>query len=332
MSTIEVMQSDEATFGAQVERHRRELQVHCYRMLGSLEDSEDLVQETFLRAWRKRDTYAGRASVRAWLYRIATNACLDALERRPRRLPPPAGPVVASPGIAAPPRSEVTWLQPVPDELLAASEAEPDAAAVEKETIELAFMVAIQHVPPRPRAVLIVRDVLGWSANETAALLDTSVAAVNSALQRARATMKEQLPERRAEWAPGADPSEQERALLQRYVDAVDQGDAAAVAALIREDATFTMPPDPQWWAGRDAMVAAWLEGGFGTEAIGEFRCTVTYANRQPAVANYVRKPGDTEFRPLAIDVLRIEDGMVADITAFTGDAMFAAFGLPPTL
>src|SRR3954452_14616167 len=176
---------DESTFSALVERHRRELQLHCYRMLGNFEESEDLTQETFLRAWRRRETYAGRASLRAWLYRIATNACLDALERRPPRVPSADG--------------EVAWLQPYPDDLLAPDSSEQ---VVERETIELAFLIAIQYLAPRPRAVLILRDVLGWRARDVAALLETSVAGVNSALQRARAVLKEHLPAERGEWAP----------------------------------------------------------------------------------------------------------------------------------
>ena len=215
---------DEAAFSALVERHRHELQVHCYRMLGSFDDAEDQLQETFLRAWRRRATYAGRSTFRAWLYRIATNACLDELARRPRR---PSG-------------GEVPWLQPYPDALLEAVPAEagdPDAAAVEKETIELAFMVAIQHLPPQARAVLILRDVLGWPAKDAAALLGTSVAAVNSALQRARADMRAHLPERRLEWAPGTDPTAAERELLARYVDAHERADLDALAATMRADA-----------------------------------------------------------------------------------------------
>ena len=197
--------TDETTFSALVERHRRELQVHCYRMLGSFEESEDLTQETFLRAWRRRETYAGRASLRAWLYRIATNACLDALEKRPRK-PSENG--------------EIAWLQPFPDELLAelpSADSEPDAEVVARETIELAFMVAIQHLPPRPRAVLILRDVLGWRARDTAELLETSEASVNSALQRARAGLKEHLPEKRNDWT-GAELGPVERELLDRYM------------------------------------------------------------------------------------------------------------------
>jgi len=312
-----------AAFAALAERHRRELHVHCYRMLGSFEDSEDMVQETLLRAWRKRGSFQGRSTLRAWLYRIATNACLDDLERRPRR--------ASRPGAAA---FEVTWLQPYPDRLLdeiASSEAEPDAAVVEKETIELAFLVAIQHLPPRARAVLLLRDVLGWSAKETAALLEVSVAAVNSALQRARAAMAQHLPERRLEWAAGADPSAQERALLDRYIEASDRGDAEALAGLLRADARFAMPPEPELYVGREAIVTGWVEGGFGSDAFGAMRCMETRANRQPAVACFLRRPGDTAYRALALDVLRIEDGAVAEITTFVPD-LFPAFDLPPTL
>ena len=316
MTTMEL--NDQATFEAHAERHRRELQLHCYRMLGSLEESEDLVQETFLRAWRRRETYAGRSTVRAWLYRIATNACLDALQRRPRR---PHG-------------GEVPWLQPYPDELLegiAEPDAEPDAKVVAKETLELAFMVAIQHLPAKTRAVLILRDVLDWPAKDTAALLETSVAAVNSALQRARAGLKEHLPERRLEWAPGADPTQAERELLDRYIEASERADPHALAALMREDSTWSMPPEPGLWRGRDAIVAAWVEGGMGTAEFGRFRCLLTSANLQPAVACYLHRPGESEYRALALDVLRIEEGAIADITSFTS-VVFPAFGLPAKL
>lgn len=310
---------DESAFAVLVERHRRELQVHCYRMLGSFEDSEDLMQETFLRAWRKRESFQRRSSFRAWLYRIATNACLDALARHPRR---------AATG-------EVTWLQPYPDRLLdelAPAGDEPDAVVVEKETIELAFLVAIQHLPPRPRAVLILRDVLGWSAKDTAALLDGSIASVNSALQRARAALRKHLPERRLEWAPGSDPSEEERALLDRYVDATERADADAFVEMMREDARFSMPPEPEVYVGREAIVAAWQEGGFGTsEEFSDFRCLVTRSNMQPAVVNYLRRPGESEHLPFAIDVLRIEEGKIAEIVTFPG-SLCAAFDLPAKL
>jgi RNA polymerase sigma-70 factor (TIGR02960 family) len=314
MTTIVL--DDRTTFEALAERHRRELQVHCYRMLGSFEESEDLVQETFLRAWRRRETFEGRSTARAWLYRIATNACLDALARRPRK---PHG-------------GEVLWLQPYPDDLLEGIEepgAEPDAAVVERETIELAFMVAIQHLAPRPRAALILRDVLGWSAKETAALLETSEAAVNSALQRARAGMKEHLPERRVDWSPEA--TAEERALVERYMEAQDNDDIPGLAALLREDARFSMPPEPGMWTGRDDIVAVWQEGGLGTPAFGDVRSVATRFNRQPAVACYVRGPGADHHRALALDVLRIEQGAIAEILTFDG-RLFGTFGLPARL
>jgi len=310
--------AEQTEFTARAERHRRELQVHCYRMLGSLEESEDLVQETFLRAWRRRETYAGRSTFRAWLYKIATNACLDALARRPREA---AG-------------GEVAWLQPYPDQLLEsvpASEGdEPEAAVVEHETIELAFMVAVQHLPPRPRAVLIVRDILGWSAKDTAALLETSVASVNSALQRARAGMKEHLPAHRGEWAAAG--SAEERELVQRYVDASERADTAALKATLAADLRFSMPPEPGLYEGRDEVFGYWVTGGFGTPEFGEIRCLVTRANGQPAVANYVRAPGAADFAPMALDVLRIEDGEVAEIVTFDGAKAFPWFGLPVKL
>jgi RNA polymerase sigma-70 factor, ECF subfamily len=315
---------DEAAFSALVERHRRELQVHCYRMLGSFEESEDMVQETFLRAWRRRETYAGRSTFRAWLYRIATNACLDHLERNPRR----PVPVPAAPG-----HSEVPWLQPFPDQLLdqvAPEVDEPDAVIVARETIELAFLVAVQHLPPRQRAVLMLRDVLGWPATDTAELLESSVASVNSALQRARATLREHLPERRADWT-SADPTEQERSVLHRFVEASERADVAALGALLRDDAIFSMPPEPGWFQGRDVIMAAWGPAMVGPEALGEFRLVPVAANRQLAAANYIREPGKQQFEALSVDVLRIEGGEIAEVTTFGADK-FALFGLPATL
>ena len=316
---------DEAAFAALVEPHRRELQVHCYRMLGSFEDSEDLVQETFLRAWRKRKSFQGRSSFRAWLYGIATNACLDALARRRRVVPLHDG---------SQPLAEVSWLQPYPDQLLTDTtpEAEPEAEVVAKETIELAYIAAIQLLPPKQRAVLIARDVLGWSAAESASLLDISVAAVNSALQRARATMKKHLPRHRLEWRPRSDPTDEERALLDRYMWATAHGDASAMVRLLRADAFCAMPPSPESYVGAEAIVAAWVEGGFGSPAFGEFRCVATRANSQPAVACYLKRPDDTEYRPFVLDVLRIEGDAVAEVTVFPLEPLLDALGLPAKL
>ena len=243
-------QDEQAEFTARAEPYRRELRIHCYRMLGSFDEAEDQVQETFLRAWRARDSFKGRSTFRAWMYRIATNACLDALGRRP---------VPADP-------ADIPWLQPYPDRLLP-SEDEPDAVVVARETIELAFLAAVQVVPPRQRAVLILRDVLGWPAKDAAELLETSVASVNSALQRARATLRDHLPERRLDWS-GGERSEQERALVRRYVEASERGDTRALALMLRDDARFSMPPEPGLFVGREAIFDCWTEGGFGTRRV----------------------------------------------------------------
>ena len=309
---------DESAFATLVERHRRELHVHCYRMLGSFEEAEDLVQETFLRAWRNRGSFQGGPGFRAWLYRIATNACLDAIRRSKRRVP------------ALHSFAEVPWLQPYPDRLLdqlAPSEAEPHAVVVAKETIELTFLAVIQLLPPRQRATLVLRDVLGWSAGETASLLDTSVAAANSALQRARATLRERLPARPSEWS-GSEPSDEERVLLERFIDAHERADAEAALAMVREDIRVTMPPHPWCFEGVAAIESLLHEG---LTAPGEWRLVPTRANRMPTAASYLRAPGDTEYRAFKFDVLRVEDGKIAEITTFDA-SLFPAFGLPPTL
>lgn len=325
---------DESAFGALAERYRRELQVHCYRMLGSFEEAEDLVQETMLRAWRKRATFEGRSTFRAWLYRIATNACLDFLARHPRQ------PVLrqhAAPdpevGAAAPP--DIAWLQPYPDHLfdpVAPADAEPEAQVVAKETIELAFLAAIQYLPPRQRAMLILRDVLGWSANETAALLEVSVAAVKSGLQRARGTLKEHLPQHRLRWTPTTEPTAEERVVLQRFMAAFEQANTAAMTELLSEDVRLTMPPHPMWYVGR-ASVAALVAAVFDPGSPfyhGDWRLVPTRANRQPAVAKYNRRASDTAYYAQSLDVLQIKDGKVAEIVTFVPE-LFAAFGLPLT-
>jgi RNA polymerase sigma-70 factor, ECF subfamily len=313
--------------------------VHCYRMLGSFEDAEDLVQETFLRAWRGRESFEGRASLRAWLYRIATNACLNALASGSRRVLPPQVVPASAPLVAPlpPADAETAWLQPYPDRLLepvAPGDAQPDAVVVTRETIELAFLAAIQHLPPRQRAVLLLRDVLGWPANETAALLEASVASVNSALQRARSTLRRRLPARRSEWAPASAPTPEERAVLRRYLEASERADATAVAALLAEDVRLSMPPYPLWYQGR-AAIAAILAACFDPASpgyAGRLRRVPVGANLQPALANYTLLPGDAEYRALSIDVLRVDGGEVVEITSFVGADLFPAFGLPPKL
>ena len=319
-------------FAAALERHRRELRVHCYRMLGSFEDSEDLVQETFLRAWRKRASFHG-GSFRAWLYRIATNACLDVLRKRPPRVTPPEMAAAGDPTVAPAPPADLPWLQPYPDRLLepiAAAEEGPGELVAARETIELAFLAAIQHLPPRQRAVLILRDVLGWSTKDTASLLEASLDSVTSALQRARATLRDRLPEQRTEWSQATAPTEEELGLLRRYVDAHEQTDAEALAELLREDARLTMPPIPTWYEGREAIMTAQQQGW--DPEFGQLRSLVASANTLPAAAHYLRRPVDSEYRPLALDVLRLEDGRVAEITTFVYPELFPAFGLPPKL
>jgi RNA polymerase sigma-70 factor (ECF subfamily) len=310
---------DEAGFGAVAERHRRELHVHCYRMLASFDEAEDAVQETYLRAWRSRESFDGDL-VRAWLYRIATNVCLDMIRAKSRRVPELRS------------LAEVSWLQPYPDRLLdevASGEDEPDAVAVARETIELAFLAALQVLPARQRAALLLRDVLGMPAAETAALLETSLPAANSALQRARATMQEHLPSHRLDWS-AQEPSAAERELLARFIDAHERCDAAAAVAIASEDLRVTMPPYPYFFDGL-AEVAPLMERAFGPERDGDWRLVPTMANRMPTAASYLRRPGDTEFRAFKFDVLRIEDGAVAEITTF-GPELFPAFGLAPTL
>ncbi len=327
---------DESTFATLAERHRGEVQLHCYRMLGSYEDSEDLIQETFLRAWRNRSSVSfdgPSSSFRAWLYRIATNACLDVLRGRPRRVLPPEVAAAADPHPDPGPPADLPWLQPYPDRLLesvARPQDEPHTAVVTRETIELAFVAAIQHLPPRQRAVLILRDVLGWSAKETASLIDASVAAVNSALQRARATLQDRLPKDRTEWTPSTALSADQRELLRRYVEAHERADADALAALLREDAQLLMPPHPTWYAGRDAIVIA-TQKGFDP-AFGSLRTVLIGANTQPAVAHYLRGPDESVHRPLGFDLLRIEGGLIAEIASFVYPELFPAFGLPATL
>ncbi|MFD0306129.1 RNA polymerase subunit sigma-70 [Streptomyces sp. NPDC127119] len=308
---------DEPAFSGLAERHRRELHVHCYRMLGSFEDAEDTVQETFLRAWRRRETFEGRSTFRAWLYRIATNACLDQLAKcRPE---PATG-------------GEVLWLQPYPDRLLdelpAADAGEPEAVALARETVELAYLVAVQHLAPRPRAVLILRDVLGWPAKDVAEHLGDSVNSVNSALQRARAGLREHLPAERQDWTGGEQDADT-RELVRRYTDASVATDVKGLAALLRDDVRCSMPPTPGLYIGRDAVVNDWVENGF--ETMKGLRAVPTSVNRQPAVAFYLWQKQQGAYLPLTIDVLRITDGTITEITTFHND-QFPRLGLPQRL
>jgi RNA polymerase sigma-70 factor (TIGR02960 family) len=311
---------DEAAFDGLMARHRRELHVHCYRMLASFDEAEDAVQETFLRAWRARDTFEGDDLVRAWLYRIATNVCLDAIRKRSRRVKELHS------------FAEVPWLQPYPDQLLdemAPTADDPDVVVAARETIELAFLAAMQVLPPRQRAALILRDVLGRPATETASILDTSVAAANSALQRARATMADHLPSHRNDWS-AREPSPEERQLLDLFIQAHEQCDAEAAVAVMAVDIRITMPPMPFCFEGLDTVGPS-LRTAFGPERDGDWRLVASAANRMPTAASYLRRPGDTRFRAFKFDVIRVEAGRVAEVTTFGAD-LFPVFGLPATL
>lgn len=334
---------DEAAFAQLDERHRRELRVHCYRMVGSFDEAEDLVQETFLRAWRHIGGFEGRSTLRAWLYRIATNACLDALDGRTRRvLPQDLEPGTTEPGAGLDEmvaRTDLPWLQPLPDHLwepAADGADEPDAIVVTRETIELAFIAALQHLPPRRRAVLILRDVLGWPARQTAEHLGLTESAVTNALHRARSTLRDRLPERRADWTPTTEPTAEERAVVRRYMAAVERADLAAVADLLAEDVRASMPPWTLWLAGRPALMAALTESWDprSPDHIGQFRMLAIGANGQLGAATYLRAPGDeaSGYKAFALGVVRVEDGHIAEIVAFHDPALFPAFGLPDTL
>jgi RNA polymerase sigma-70 factor (ECF subfamily) len=308
-----------------VRRYRRELHVYCYRMLGSFDEAEDHVQEVLLRAWRSRESFQGLSSPRTWLYRIATNACLDTLRRDARRAVP--APASTGPSIAAMP-----WVQPYPDSLLdelAAGQPGPEAVAVSRETISLAFLAAIQLLPPRQRAALILRDVVSWPAAEVAELLDMSVPAVNSALQRARTTLRGQWPDGRLDWAPAAEPDPGQRRLLQRFMAAHEQADPEALIALLRDDIRLAISPQVGEWNGRPDVGDA-LRGGMNS--LGQWRLLPIMANRQPGAAGYLRRPGQTAFVPFVLTVLRLEHGRLTDIAAFEQPSMFAAFGLPASL
>ncbi len=311
----------------QFEQHRRELTAYCYRMLASSFEAEDAVQETFIRAWRSYDRFEGRAALRSWLYRIATNVCLDMLNGRERRARPmdlgPAQEPIVSNLNALP---EVTWIQPVPDGLVL-PEGDPAEVAVARETIRLAFVAALQHLPPRQRAVLILCEVLRWQATEVAELLDSSVASVNSALQRARATLAEGSVSA-SDPAPELDADHQ--ALLARYVDAFERYDLDALTTLIQEDATQSMPPYDMWLHGRDDIFTWWFGPGIGCR--GSRLVPTVAANGSPAYGQYKPSP-EGGFEPWALHVLEISDGRVVEFAFFldTG-TLFQLFGLPARL
>jgi RNA polymerase sigma-70 factor (ECF subfamily) len=313
--------------------YRRELTVHCYRMLGSLEDAEDALQETLLRAWRRLDTLQTRSSLRAWLYRIATNVCLDLLGQRKARSLPNLLFEAADPQNSLPaPIDGPLWLDPLPDRYLAAPGPDPAARYEVLESVTLAFLTALQQLPPRQRAVLILRDVLGWHAHEAAQLLDLTQAAANSALQRARATMK-RLNRAQSFATTVRTDDARTASLLERYVRAWETADAAGLVALLREDATLTMPPAPAWYRGREAIGAFYAGQLFAGQAQGRNRLLATRANGCPAYAVYQRGD-DGVFRPAALQLLGIAGGQIGrvDTWPLMDERLLARFGLPKVL
>jgi RNA polymerase sigma-70 factor (TIGR02960 family) len=320
---------DEEAFRELTEPHRRELQVHCYRILGSVQDAEDMVQETLLAAWRSLEGFEGRASVRSWLYRIATNRCLNALRarsRRPREVPP------MSDAPEPTRRTEPVWLEPYPDVLLEESpddSAGPAARYEAKESIELSFIVALQHLPPRQRATLVLADVLGFRTAEVAELLDTGEGAVKGALQRARAALRERLPAADRERAPRPN-SAGERRLVGRFADAVQSGDIGEIVSLLTDDALLTMPPQPLEYQGHDAISAFLLQRADLRGA--PLRVVPTRANTQPAFGCYLPDAHGAIARPYGLIVLTLEGEAVAAITWFADTGVFPHFGLPRTL
>ena len=327
MRTIPGVTTAATALEGQLEQHRVELTAYCYRMLGSLE-AEDAVQETFVRAWRAFDRFEGRASLRSWLYRIATNVCLDLLDARKRRARPmdlgPAREPVAENLNALP---EVTWIEPVPDAIVVDG-ADPAEVAVARESVRLAFVAALQHLPPRQRAVLVLCEVLRWQASEVAELLETSVAAVNSALQRARATLDATRLE--AVDAP-ASVADVDPELLARYVDAFERYDMEALTELLHEDATQSMPPFDLWLRGRDDVFRWWFGPGIGCS--GSRVLPAPPANGMPAFGQYKPAADGSGYEPWALQVVEVARGRIAELTFFLDTAtLFPRFGLPPRL
>jgi RNA polymerase sigma-70 factor, ECF subfamily len=317
---------DEDAYRRLVEPHRRELHAHCYRMLGSVHDADDAVQDALLRAWRGLPGFEGRSTTRSWLYRITTNACLTLIARRPKRvLPVDAGPP-ADPEHGEP-LVESVWLEPYPDERLPVADgsAAPDARYDQRESVELAFVAALQHLPANQRATLILREVLGFSAREVAETLETTVAAVNSALQRARRAVEERLPDRTQQTTLRAIGDERLRALVDSYVDAWERADVDAVVAMLAEDATFAMPPDALWLRGR-AAIAEFLPGG---PMCAPRRFVPIRANGQVAFATYIQDPALGRFRPNAVHVLTLRGTEITEVTAFLDRAVLRWFGVP---
>jgi RNA polymerase sigma-70 factor (ECF subfamily) len=315
--------STERAFG-ELEQHRAELTAYCYRMLGSPFDAEDAVQDAFVRAWRARDQFQGRSAMRSWLYRIATNVCIDMLNSKERRIRPmDLGPAQEPVATNLHERPEPTWLEPIPVQMIK----DPADVAVERESIRLAFVAALQHLPPRQRAVLILCEVLRWEAAEVAELLDTSVASVNSALQRARATLAKNKP---STSEAAGELTDGDRDMLERYVAAFERYDLSALTSLLREDATQSMPPYDMWLSGRDDIFKWWFGPGIGCK--GSRMLAAISANGMPTYGQYKPSP-QGGHDPWALQVIELSGGRISELTFFLDTRrLFPLFGLPPRL
>lgn len=331
------LSGDSSAFIALVESYRRELHLHCYRLLGSLHEAEDMVQETMLRAWHHSDTFKGQASVRTWLYRIATNVCLDALKKRSSRTLPVMASPAADPFLPlAPAWAESTWLEPYPDSWLAEATEDPAARYSRRESVSLAFLTVLQLLPPRQRAILILSDVLDWRASEIASLLSISVSAVNSALHRARVSMEKQYHTDDRERREKLEVDAATQALLDRYLHAWETEDVDGLVALMKEDATFTMPPSPSWYQGREAIRAQIATHGLAPELQHRWFFLPTGSNGGPAFAVYRATYVSGPAQAFGIQVLTLEcsasDVRIADVTTFLDPSLFPSFGFAPDL
>jgi RNA polymerase sigma-70 factor (ECF subfamily) len=319
---------DAAAFERLVAPHRRALQAHCYRMLGSAQDAEDALQEALLRAWRAVPRFEGRSSLRSWLYSIATNVCLRAIERRPKRvLPLDYGPPSDPHGAVDPPVAEPVWLDPFPDEGIADGHASPDARYEQRESVELAFIAALQHLPERQRAVLLLRDVLGFAPAEIATALEATPAAVYSALQRAHAAVEERLPARSQQATLRSIGDQRLREVVERYVKAWEDGDVAALTAMLTAEATFAMPPRPSWYRGRDAIGAFLAARPLSRP---RWRLVPARANGQVAFGFYVEADDGGRHVAHAIELIELDaDARITAVMSFHDAGAFARFGLP---
>ena len=329
---------DQEAFAGLVERFRPELHLHCYRLLGSYEDADDVTQDVIVQMWRALPGFEGRSTLRTWLYRISTRACM-ARHRRDRHRRDLLATTTVIDGVAAPVAITVPWLQAVPDTLLdevAARDPDPGTRLVARETIELAFVAALQHLTNQQRAVVVLRDIVGWSAKQCAAELDTTQASINSALARGRRTLRDALGPNRTGWTT-AEPTADERVLLDRYVEALEAGDDGTIAALLRSDAIVSHQPfagdgepDVVWYQGRETILAGWAPALHGPIPI-DLRCVGVWVNRQPAVASYARLPGSAEHRGFGLAVLHLERNLIAEVVNLSAEH-FAAVGLPDRL